>query len=267
MYSNGLIDHLCPRTNGDPPTRALHTAQEICDCKWFNRPKYFNGTLDAMAKISRVEGVSSLWSGLSPTLVLAIPTTVTYFTMYEQLKVMLSELRQSSPSSAQSPAPSWVSLTAGGLARLVAVTLLRDVPFSALYWPLYESTRDTLRRWAAIRERRSLYTLTVQENNFLINFMSGALAGSVASTITLPFDVIKTIKQIEMGEKIMKVPAVGQPRTNINIAKELVSDQGVRSLFSGLIPRLLKVAPACAIMISSYEYCKDFFGKQNKNIS
>ena len=27
MYSNGLMDHLCPRTNGDPPTRALHTAQ------------------------------------------------------------------------------------------------------------------------------------------------------------------------------------------------------------------------------------------------
>jgi len=310
LYSNGLMDHLCPRTNGDPPSRALHTAQEICDCKWFNRPKYFNGTLDAMAKISRVEGVSSLWSGLSPTLVLAVPTTVTYFTMYEQLKVMLTELRQSRlPPSPQSPAPSWVSLTAGGLARLVAVslvsplelvrtkmqsqkmpwsqvircvrdlvttqgvrglwngytaTLLRDVPFSALYWPLYESTRDSLRRWAAIRERRSLYTLTVQENSFLINFVSGALAGSVASTLTLPFDVIKTIKQIEMGEKIMKVSAASHPRTNVTIARELIADQGVRSLFSGLVPRLLKVAPACAIMISSYEFCKDFFGKKNK---
>ena len=49
-----------------------HLPQEICDCKWFNRPKYFNGTLDAMAKISRVEGVSSLWSGLSPTLGLCL---------------------------------------------------------------------------------------------------------------------------------------------------------------------------------------------------
>ena len=212
--------------------------------------------------------------------VLAIPTTVTYFTMYEQLKVMLSSLRQSAlpPSSPHTPAPSWVSLTAGGLARLVAVslvsplelvrtkmqsqkmpwsqvtrcirdlvasqgvrglwngytaTLLRDVPFSALYWPLYETTRDSLRRWAAIRERRSLYTLSVQENNFLINFVSGALAGSVASTITLPFDVIKTIKQIEMGEKDIMRVAAGQSRSNITIARELVADQGVRSLFSG----------------------------------
>ena len=46
----------------------LRRVQEICDCKWFNRPKYFNGTVDAIVKISRLEGVSSLWSGLSPTL-------------------------------------------------------------------------------------------------------------------------------------------------------------------------------------------------------
>jgi hypothetical protein len=52
----------------------------------YNRPKYFNGTFDAFVKISRVEGVSSLWSGLSPTLVLAVPTTVVYFTTYELLK-------------------------------------------------------------------------------------------------------------------------------------------------------------------------------------
>jgi hypothetical protein len=57
MYSNGLMDHLCPRVNGDPPLlTALHTAEEICNCKWYNRPKYFNGTLDAFVKIARVGG-------------------------------------------------------------------------------------------------------------------------------------------------------------------------------------------------------------------
>jgi hypothetical protein len=58
MYSNGLMDHLCPRVNGDPPLlTALHTAEEICNCKWYNRPKYFNGTLDAFVKIARVGGI------------------------------------------------------------------------------------------------------------------------------------------------------------------------------------------------------------------
>ena len=50
----------------------------------------------------------------------------------------------------------------------------------------------------------------------------------------------------------------------MTIARELVADQGGRALFSGLTPRLLKVAPACAIMISSYEFCKEFFRKQNQ---
>jgi len=288
LYSNGLMDHLCPRTNGDPPMRPLHTAQEICDCKWYNRPKYFSGTFDAMLKISRTEGVSSLWSGLSPTLVLAIPATVVYFTMYEQLKVRLSTVMSS---------PSWTSLTAGGLARLIAVTavsplemvrtkmqsqkmpvsavkeclvglvrtqgvrglwngytatLLRDVPFSALYWPLYEQTKHVMS--------------TPQQTNretFSVHFLSGAFAGSVASTLTLPFDVIKTHKQIEMGERDIMNVKPGSSGTNLSIARSLVREQGVGALFSGLTPRLLKVAPACAIMISSYEMGKSYFRQQN----
>ena len=106
------------RTNGDPPTRALHTAEEICNCKWYNRPKYFNGTLDAIVKISRTEGISSLWSGLSPTLVLAVPTTMIYFTAYEKLKFVISDqyvkyqqLRGVTQDAAASPM--WASLTAG----------------------------------------------------------------------------------------------------------------------------------------------------------
>jgi len=317
LYSNGLMDHICPRTNGDPPVRALHTQQEICDCKWFNRPKYFSGTTDAFLKISRTEGISSLWSGLSPTLVLAVPTTVIYFTMYEQLKVSIDTQRRAMSTNQDilsGETPKWVSLSSGGLARLLAVslvspmelirtkmqskkmpwsdvhkclkdlvktqgirglwngytaTLLRDVPFSALYWPLYEQCKATM----------NLYTSN--RDSFLVNFGSGAIAGSVASTVTLPFDVIKTIKQIEMGEKdIMEVkpgtsraypvPAnkrvsslSGRSRGNMTIAKELVREQGYKGLFTGLIPRLLKVAPACAIMISSYEFFKAFFRQQN----
>jgi len=317
LYSNGLMDHICPRTNGDPPVRALHTQQQICDCKWYNRPKYFSGTTDAFLKISRTEGISSLWSGLSPTLILAVPTTVIYFTMYEQLKVSIDTQRRAMSTNQDilsGETPKWVSLSSGGLARLLAVslvspmelirtkmqskkmpwsdvhkclkdlvktqgirglwngytaTLLRDVPFSALYWPLYEQCKATM----------NLYTSN--RDSFLVNFGSGAIAGSVASTVTLPFDVIKTIKQIEMGEKdIMEVkpgtsraypvPAnkrvsslSGRSRGNMTIAKELVREQGYKGLFTGLIPRLLKVAPACAIMISSYEFFKAFFRQQN----
>lgn len=46
---------------------------------------------DAFIKISRNEGIGSLWSGLGPTLVLAIPATVIYFVCYEQLRIKYKE--------------------------------------------------------------------------------------------------------------------------------------------------------------------------------
>ena len=88
-----------------------------------------------------------------------------------------------------------------GLWNGYTATLLRDVPFSALYWPLYEQAKYLLNSYSY-----SANIVAVYNHNFIINFLSGFVAGSVASTVTLPFDVIKTLKQIEMGEKdIMKI--------------------------------------------------------------
>lgn len=284
LYSNGLMDHLCPRLNGDPvPEMILHSPEDICNCKWYNRPKYFNGTLDAMLKISRVEGVKSLWSGLSPTLVLAVPNTIIYFTTYEQLRYKLGQFYSKNDTL--------IALSSGALARIWAcsivsplelirtkmqsqkmafyqvrqalsvtlksegviglwkgysATLLRDVPFSAIYWGVYENFRP-------------------KEYNFQQNFIAGALSGTIASTITLPMDVIKTRLQIELGEKIVRGNGFnGKGRLkSIVIAKDIIANEGVKGLFAGLIPRLVKVAPACAIMISSYEFYKRYFTLKN----
>merc|ERR1712179_758113 len=108
-------------------------------------------------------------------------------------------------------------------------------PFSSLYWPVYEHSKATLNLFTRNRD------------SFLVNFVSGAAAGSVASTITLPFDVIKTIKQVEIGQSGMAM-----------------SNMGVKSLFAGLTPRLLKVTPSCAMLISTYEFCKGFFRQKNR---
>lgn len=41
---------------------------------------------------------------------------------------------------------------------------------------------------------------------------------------------------------------------------------GTRGIFSGLVPRMIKVAPACAIMVSTFEYGKKFFQKRNMQV-
>ena len=87
--------------------------------------------------------------------------------------------------------------------------------------------------------------------------VAGAVAGSVAAAVTNPMDVIKTRIQIELGEKGVRL-------NNYEVAREIIQSHGIKGLWTGLAPRLLKVAPACAIMISSYEYCKRFFREYNQ---
>merc|ERR1711879_1033220 len=68
--------------------------------------------------------------------------------------------------------------------RGIGPTILRDVPFSAFYWVCYETLKS------------------VNPNpNILTNFAAGAVAGITAAFLTTPFDVVKTFRQIELGEK------------------------------------------------------------------
>ncbi|XP_060079058.1 probable mitochondrial glutathione transporter SLC25A40 [Ylistrum balloti] len=284
LYCNGLMDHVCWCRNGNGNnTKPVH---------WYKRglPEPFTGTLDAFIKISRREGPTSLWSGLPPTLVMAVPATVVYFTCYEQCRNKLGyrdglqEGQWWKPMAAGVVARTWavtlisplemvrtkmqseqLSYTAvwqsvrkmvrqEGIIRLwmgLGPTLLRDVPFSALYWFGYESFRSMLQR---IHGKIRI--------GFWDNFFAGAASGAIAAIITLPFDVIKTHRQIELGN-VMGSSGEKKTSSTFRLIQSLYRQQGVASLFTGIVPRVIKVAPACAIMISSYEYFKSVFREHN----
>ncbi|XP_066210168.1 mitochondrial glutathione transporter SLC25A40 isoform X2 [Saccopteryx leptura] len=218
IYNNGLMDHVC-------------LCEEQGNKVWYKKPGRFQGTLDAFLKIIRNEGIKSLWSGLPPTLVMAVPATVIYFTCYDQLSALLrSQIRENEGS---------IPIVAGIVAR-------------PMYWYNYE----VLKKWLC--EKSGLY-----EPTFMINFTSGALSGSFAAVATLPFDVVKTQKQTQLWvDECQKLP-VSLHMSTWAIMKNIVSKNGISGLFTGLMPRLIKIAPACAIMISTYEFGKAFFQKQN----
>ncbi|XP_016949519.1 probable mitochondrial glutathione transporter SLC25A40 isoform X4 [Drosophila biarmipes] len=292
LYCNGLMDHICPCGPDTPNPAAAKPAPR------------FSGTIDAFIKISRTEGVGSLWSGLSPTLISALPSTIIYFVAYEQFKARFTDIHykymrrlDASGRDIPLPIPILVPLLAGVSARILAVTcvspvelirtkmqsqrmthaemfgtirqvvqsqgvlglwrglpptILRDVPFSGIYWTCYEYLKSFF---------------GVVEPTFSFSFVAGAISGSVAATITTPFDVVKTHEQIEFGEKFIfsDNPPKQQVPTK-SVAVRLASIYrlgGLPAIFSGLGPRLFKVAPACAIMISSFEYGKSFFYHYN----
>ncbi|KAG8505006.1 Solute carrier family 25 member 39 [Galemys pyrenaicus] len=278
LYCNGVLEplYLCP--NG---TRCA---------TWFQDPTRFTGTMDAFVKIVRHEGTRTLWSGLPATLVMTVPATAIYFTAYDQLKAFLCGRALTSDL--------YAPMVAGALARLGTVTVvsplelvrtklqaqhvsyrelgtcvraavaqggwrslwlgwgptaLRDVPFSALYWFNYEMMKSWLSRHRP-----------KDQTSVGVSFVAGGISGTVAAILTLPFDVVKTQRQVALGA--VEATRVTPSRTDSTwlLLRRILAESGTRGLFAGFLPRLIKAAPSCAIMISTYEFSKSFFQRLNR---
>ena len=154
--------------------------------------------------------------------------------------------------------------------RGLTLTLWRDVPFSGLYWWGYESVRSQL---TAARERHPALTVeTTHGTTFNDSFLAGLLSGAAASIITMPFDVGKTRQQVykrpapgtEEGVKKGARRLAPEERNMPRFLWHIFKEEGVGGLFTGCAARVLKVAPACAIMISSYEVGKVVFRRRNE---
>lgn len=82
-----------------------------------------NDFQDAFIKITKNEGLRSLWSGLSPTLVLALPTTILYFVSYEQLRIRFKDWHNKKLKAGEIQVqPFWIPVTAGATARIFAAS-------------------------------------------------------------------------------------------------------------------------------------------------
>ncbi|KAF2120827.1 mitochondrial carrier protein [Lophiotrema nucula] len=76
----------------------------------------------------------------------------------------------------------------------------RNLPFTALQFPMFERLKETIK---AYRDRRGLTQGTIFESGLITAFSAGS-AGSVAAVITTPIDVVKTrimLSAVEDGTK------------------------------------------------------------------
>jgi solute carrier family 25 protein 39/40 len=165
--------------------------------------------------------------------------------------------------------------------RGLTLTMWRDVPFSGIYWWGYETVRNAL---TDLRDRQHGRAPNSHPNRsrmrsrsrsaanhtatFIDSFIAGATSGAVASVVTTPFDVGKTRKQVfklasdipasrsATDQNPITVRARPEERSMPRFLYHIFRTEGVAGLFRGWVARCLKVAPACAIMISSYEIGK-----------
>ena len=167
--------------------------------------------------------------------------------------------------------------TLGGLKRMVqsqgytslwrglTLTMWRDVPFSGIYWWGYETVRNGLNDRRNPPQPKSKGRAGSRANynhtsTFIDSFIAGATSGAIASVVTTPFDVGKTRQQVLQHEAPKdRLPGVAlrpEERSMPRFLYHIWREEGMAGLFRGWAPRMLKVAPACAIMISSYEVGK-----------
>jgi len=179
---------------------------------------------------------------------------------------MASEFRSIIRASNTNPTANFSSLYKGLLP-----TLWRDVPFSCIYWLGVENFKD-------IFFQRGQGSPSSSSTTVYQSFVSGALSGVVAAACTTPFDVVKTRSQVTLtnpsSDSVKKATYHLQSfqcnhqgreilypsdRNLFFQMRHIVETEGIASLWRGNISRMLKIGPACALMLSSYEYGKYIF--------
>jgi solute carrier family 25 protein 39/40 len=103
----------------------------------------------------------------------------------------------------------------GGWRRLYAglpPTLLRDAPFSAIYWSSYEAIKRSHFLRVSVpfscpggHANCFLDVLAQNQNTFMTAFISGAASGTFAAILTNPIDVIKTRRQMLIHANLQSV--------------------------------------------------------------
>ncbi|KAM3289790.1 S-adenosylmethionine carrier 1, chloroplastic/mitochondrial isoform X1 [Capsicum chacoense] len=116
--------------------------------------------------------------------------------------------------------------------------LLRDLPFDAIQFCIYEQMRMGY-KLAAKRDLKDSE-----------NAMIGAIAGAITGAITTPLDVIKTRLMVQGSAK--------QYEGILHCVNTIVREEGASTLFKGIGPRVLWIGVGGSIFFGVLERTKKF---------
>jgi len=124
-----------------------------------------------------------------------------------------------------------------GMYTGTAATLLRDIPFSCIYFSLYGKLKRDLenKQHRPLRAHQRLYASTI--------------AGVLASALATPMDVIKTRRQANPSA----YPSVGLT------VRRILKEESPTAFFKGVGPRVLIISPLFGIAMMVYETLQSQF--------
>ncbi|KAH7410289.1 mitochondrial carrier domain-containing protein [Phaeosphaeria sp. MPI-PUGE-AT-0046c] len=254
------------------------------------REEYKMSVFKALGKMWREEGWRGFMAGNGTNCIRIVPYSAVQFSAYNVYKRFFER----EPGS---PLDAYQRLLCGGLAGITSVTCTYPLDIVRTRLSIQSASFSTLKReegqklpgmWTLLVNmykteggipalyRGIIPTVAGVAPYVGLNFMvyeiartqftpegqkdpsalgklaAGAVSGAVAQTITYPFDVLRRRFQINT------MSGMGYQYSGIfDAVRSIVRTEGLRGMYKGIVPNLLKVAPSMASSWLSFEYTRD----------
>ncbi|KAG0379545.1 mitochondrial aspartate-glutamate transporter agc1 [Mortierella sp. AD032] len=242
----------------------------------------YKNSIDCFKKVIKNEGALGLYRGLGPQLVGVAPEKAIKLTMNDFVRRNLTDkngnitftseliaggvaggsqvvftnpleivkirlqVAGEAAKSLDAPRPGAVAIVRNlgiiGLYKGASACLLRDIPFSAIYFPVYAHLKKD------VFGEGPDHRLAISEL-----LIAGAAAGMPAAYFTTPADVIKTRLQVEAKK--------GQSSYNgiRDAARKIYAEEGFRAFFKGGPARIFRSSPQFGTTLMVYEVLQRAF--------
>lgn len=146
-----------------------------------------------------------------------------------------------------------------GLYSGLTPTLVEIVPYAGLQFGTYDTFKRWMMAWNHLRSSNAIHG-DEQVSSFQL-FICGLAAGTCAKAVCHPLDVVKKRFQIEGLQRHPRYGAQLKPHAYKNMydgLRRILIEEGWAGLYKGIVPSVIKAAPAGAVTFVAYEYTSDW---------
>lgn len=129
-------------------------------------------------------------------------------------------------------------------------TIMMSIPFQSIHFATYEYIH-----WLLCPNPTDLSSSSSPSPHYnpIPHLISGAAAGAIASLVTNPLDVVKTLLQTRGSSECPKIRSTS---SFFGALKLIYMREGINGFGRGALPRVLVHVPGCAVSWCVYEYFK-----------